>query len=64
MSKRENPCEHAIAPEHVRASCPLFAFPAFSRGKRFPGLFFGGILRSLGGVKLRPALLHWLAFDC
>ena len=24
-------------------------------------MFSAGILRSLGGVKLRPALLHWLA---
>ena len=27
----------------------------------FPALFSGGISRSLAGVKLRPALLHWLA---
>ena len=39
---------------------PLCVLCVLSR-PRFPALFSGGILRALGGVKLRPALLHWLA---
>ena len=40
---------------------PLFAFLAFFRGPSILALFSTGISRSLGGVKLRLALLHWLA---
>ena len=58
--------------EHKDSQTGLLISPPFLRvpslrslrsfaALRFPALFSGGISRSLGGVKLRPALLYWLA---